>query len=215
MPKIELTNFAKRQWEPKFSGTKMHKVNMDHFMDQANTCYDFALNGSPNMGRWNLMDHPKPDWHFCKYLVFENFDPEIKASVVKIDHTMYQYIQSGYSSRTDKELAVLSRWVSFPSGSYTLPTARFTGLVLYSKKQLLEEHNAGNAGGSVEFELSNECRYGIVAIMGLTQAQLDPMPPITHLRNALGKDHGGNGTPIDVEEYNKSVDFWSKHILVK
>lgn len=157
----------------------------------------------------------------------------IKRGVIKIDYTIYPYIQSGYSSRTDKELPVLSRWVSFPVGSYVKPTAEWIGLVLYTRQQLLDEHNTmfppedykvsntpwTDNGIAVmrppDFELTEEAEFGIVAIMGLGQPEMDPMPPITHLRNALGKTEGGNGVPINREEYEKSVKFWSEHILIK
>ena len=42
-----------------------------------------------------------------------------------------------------------------------------------------------------------------------------PMNPITMMRNALGKEEGGSGVPLDREKYLKSVEFWRKHALVK
>jgi hypothetical protein len=41
------------------------------------------------------------------------------------------------------------------------------------------------------------------------------MDPITMLRNALGKEHGGSGVPLEREKYLKSVEFWSRHAAVK
>jgi len=41
------------------------------------------------------------------------------------------------------------------------------------------------------------------------------MEPITALRNALGKEEGGSGVKLNREEYLKSVQFYSKHALVK
>jgi len=41
------------------------------------------------------------------------------------------------------------------------------------------------------------------------------MIPVTMMRNALGMEEGGNGQPLDKEEYQKSVDFWSKRAIVK
>ena len=37
------------------------------------------------------------------------------------------------------------------------------------------------------------------------------MQPITAMRNALGKESGGSGVPINEEAYRKSVEFWEKH----
>lgn len=41
------------------------------------------------------------------------------------------------------------------------------------------------------------------------------MQPITMMRNALGKEYGGSGIPLDEKKYKQSVVFWSEHILIK
>jgi hypothetical protein len=41
------------------------------------------------------------------------------------------------------------------------------------------------------------------------------MDPITMMRNALGKEEGGSGVPLDREKYDVSVAFWSAHALIK
>ena len=49
-------------------------------------------------------------------------------------------VLSGYSSRTEKELAVLSRW--FPKDSVgTVPTAKYLDLILYSREQIRKEND--------------------------------------------------------------------------
>lgn len=212
--KIELTSFVMRQFDAKFAGTKMHKVDVEHFMNTCNIAYDIKSKNVPNMDLY-YTDHKS--WDFCKYLFIRNYKNtfDINTSVVKLDHTNCQYVQSSYSSRRPEELAVLSRWIEFPkTANYKAPSAEWIGLVLYSREQLLEEFNKQPAS-DVKFELSEDCEYGIVAIMGLTDHKMEPMPPITHLRNALGKEQGGNGEPIDIVEYNESVEFWQNHILVK
>ena len=40
------------------------------------------------------------------------------------------------------------------------------------------------------------------------------MDPITMMRNALGKEEGGSGVPLDRKEYDKAVDYWSKHVSI-
>ncbi len=209
--KIELTDFVKRQWKSDFSGTKMNNVVENDFLKAVNIASFHICKDS--------------QFNFCKYIFIDNsrFDLDVKLGTIPIDYTIYQYIQSGYFSRTDEELSVLSRWVKFPPNTYTAPRANYIGLVLYSREQLLKEYNADPAIGQrdmngnrfEQFELSVDCDYGIVAIMGLTEPEMEPMPPITHMRNALGKEHGGNGEPINIEEYQKSVEFWSKRILIK
>ncbi len=55
----------------------------------------------------------------------------------------------------------------------------------------------------------------VVAIMAHVGDEPEPMNPITIMRNALGKEEGGNGTPLDRDSYNKSVEFWRAHANVK
>ena len=42
-----------------------------------------------------------------------------------------------------------------------------------------------------------------------------PMDPITIMRNALGKEEGGSGVPLDTQKYMESVEFWQQHALIK
>jgi len=35
-----------------------------------------------------------------------------------------------------------------------------------------------------------------------------PMQPITMMRNALGKEEGGSGVPLDRKKYLESVAYW-------
>jgi len=37
------------------------------------------------------------------------------------------------------------------------------------------------------------------------------MDPITMMRNALGKEEGGSGVPLNRKKYKESVAFWSIH----
>jgi hypothetical protein len=41
------------------------------------------------------------------------------------------------------------------------------------------------------------------------------MQPITMMRNALGREQGGSGVPLDSDAYAKSVEFWSNHAIVR
>jgi Protein of unknown function (DUF3228) len=41
-----------------------------------------------------------------------------------------------------------------------------------------------------------------------------PMTPITAMRNALGKEQGGSGVPIDPVAYRQAVDYWKDHAVV-
>jgi Protein of unknown function (DUF3228) len=41
-----------------------------------------------------------------------------------------------------------------------------------------------------------------------------PMQPITMMRNALGKEEGGSGVPLDREKYIASVNYWRHRVPV-
>lgn len=57
--------------------------------------------------------------------------------------------------------------------------------------------------------------WGIVSIKPQNVEHELPMNPITMMRNALGKEHGGSGVPLEKEKYTQSVEFWSKYALIK
>lgn len=46
------------------------------------------------------------------------------------------------------------------------------------------------------------------------EAYETPMQPITMLRNALGKEEGGSGVPLDRAQYEASVAYWDGHAPV-
>jgi len=54
-----------------------------------------------------------------------------------------------------------------------------------------------------------------VAINAELQPAESPMPPVTAMRNALGKDEGGSGVKLDRDAYAKSVEFWSSHAVIR
>lgn len=57
--------------------------------------------------------------------------------------------------------------------------------------------------------------YGIISVKFQDTDYELPMDPITMMRNALGKEEGGSGVPLDKEKYMESVKFWSQNILIK
>ena len=68
-----------------------------------------------------------------------------------------EQLRSGYSSRTEKELPVLSRW--FPQEAVAaVPAAKYLDLILYSREQIRKENEAmGEDSGS-------DAPWGIVSI---------------------------------------------------
>jgi hypothetical protein len=55
--------------------------------------------------------------------------------------------------------------------------------------------------------------WGIVSIKAQDVDYEIPMTPITAMRNALGKDEGGSGVPIDRESYMEAYRFWDTRKL--
>ena len=56
--------------------------------------------------------------------------------------------------------------------------------------------------------------FGIVSIKPQDVDYECPMQPITAMRNALGKDQGGSGVPLDPVKYRQCTEFWDKHAII-
>ena len=222
--KIQLTDFAKRHFDPKFGGTKIFSHSIEEFgesilttgaMGNVRVQKDHEAIGM-HLDRMNAYSIQRDGYaDFCKIITLENFtDARVGAMKITLDN--YQYLRSGYSSRRDSELPVLSRWFDLPLSK---PRAEYLQLVVYSREQLLKEHEADEKNNDSllhkEFELAEDVNWGVVAILGQESHEPEPMKPATILRNALGKEEGGSGVPIDREEYEKSVAFWKDYATVK
>ncbi|TXG80176.1 MAG: DUF3228 family protein [Spirochaetes bacterium] len=198
---IEFTTFSLRQFSPNYAGTKL-PITIDN--EYGHIYYQNLLNDENVLKEW------KDSYQtFCKYIIIENDNTSIKSGTIKLNWFTKLFIKSGYSSRTEKELEVLSRWVKLPFW-YKKPKAEYLVFVVYSREQLIKELKSDDVLG-----LSDDCEWGIVAILGTSQPNPDPMPPITIMRNALGVEEGGNGAKLDHSLYNESVEFWKNNILIK
>jgi hypothetical protein len=58
-------------------------------------------------------------------------------------------------------------------------------------------------------------KWFIITIIATSTYEMPPMPPITMMRNALGKGEGGNGVPLERDDYEDSVKFWENHAHIK
>ena len=189
--KYHLDNFAKRHFDPNFTGTKILDISIENF---ENHIADQDL---------DLIDSNMP---FCKYLILPNFT-KAKSGSYEITIENYQYLRSGYSSRREGELPVLSRWFEFP---IEMPAAKYLQIILYSKDQLIKESQS--RGENIDLDLTD---WNIIAILGQNSGIIEPMSPITMMRNALGMEEGGNGHKLDKKEYQECVEFWSKMAIIK
>ena len=69
--------------------------------------------------------------------------------------------------------------------------------------------------GSTDPNKDADYDYGVIWIKAQDVDYELPMQPITIMRNALGKEHGGSGVPINPNDYEKSVEFWKNHAILK
>jgi hypothetical protein len=62
--------------------------------------------------------------------------------------------------------------------------------------------------GGVDPNKDIDYDYGIVSVKFEMEPFETPMDPITMMRNALGKEEGGSGVPLNKDKYLESVKYW-------
>ncbi|MGB1607410.1 MAG: DUF3228 family protein, partial [Promethearchaeia archaeon] len=194
---LRLEAFAKRQWDAAYKGLQI-SMPMDELEAKVNELY------------WQDPDALKDGYApFCKHLFVPCFLEGARSEAVAITAANEGALRSEYQARTEQELPVLVRW--FPKGSVEAPLATHLDLILYSREQIIKESEA--MGREAE-EAQDDAPWGLISIkVQLVDFEI-PMTPITMLRNALGKEHGGSGVPLDRDKYQQSVDYWSKHAVI-
>ena len=154
---------------------------------------------------------------FCKHLFVPNFVKGLKSCHIEITPETEKLIISKYDSRQKNELPVLIRYIDLNSVDKTkIPDAKYLDLILYSKDQIISEM------GEMKFEekeiealKKKDFDWGIISIKPLNVDHEIPFVPMTIMRNALGKNEGGSGVPIDRKKYMDGVEFWSKNVELK
>ena len=187
--RIAITDFALKHWQDGAS-TRITGLTPEGLVDLCNA------------SDATLADGYAP---FCKHLFLSN-PSDTRAAFAPITDQTRPYLNSGYQARRDGERAVLERWFE----GMTAPRAEWLDVILYSHEQLLAE-----ARDYPEEQPVPDCDWGIVSIIGVLDPVEPPMPPITQMRNALGRAEGGSGVPIDVDAYDKAVEFWQTHATVR
>jgi hypothetical protein len=191
--------FAEHKASQTYGGT-VFTVSVQDFEEHVNTQYDES----------RLKDGYAP---FCKHLFVENFT-DAKVNVLPITPDNEGLLRTKYEARNDKELPVLVRW--FPKelvekvmGKNSLPKAKYLDLILYSREQINKENEAQGRDTN-----PSTAPWGIVSIKAQDTDYELPMTPITAMRNALGKEEGGSGIPINRQAYQEAVDYWAHHANV-
>jgi len=119
-------------------------------------------------------------------------------------------------------------------GSVASTPATFLDVILYSREQIEKENAAmkdkpssaspaaaaDDGQQTLSPELSSQggsadWAWGIVSVKPQSVDYELPMNPITIMRNALGKEEGGSGVPLDRAAYLQSVAFWQAHAIVQ
>ena len=94
-----------------------------------------------------------------------------------------------------------------------LPVAKYLDLILYSREQIKKENAAMNKGKKYSEE-EDKAPWGIVSIKAQDVDYEIPMTPITAMRNALGKEEGGSGVPLNKDAYMEAYNFWNTHATI-
>jgi len=192
--KIVLNPFCFRQFEK--GGPNFIDCDKEKFVEKINELYD------PK----NLKDGYAP---FCKHLFVKNFTPAI-LGYAEITPENEPLLRTKYEARAQNELPVLVRF--FPAESLKAKVADYLDIILYSKEQIQAE---SKATGVEDPDKDVDYEWGIVSIKPQDVDYELPMQPITMMRNALGKEEGGSGVPLNREKYMEAVEFWSKNAMIK
>jgi len=199
---------------------------------------EFNLNIGYGHCGWRLLDGYAD---FCKLLIVDNFT-DAKTGTAKITNENYHWLRTDIVARQEWELPVPTRALHLP---LLAEKASYLVFVLYTNEHLKEEHkirleeqskqanekriSEGKEplseaswkslnsidGLKYEFEDDNNIEWGVVSIMGQMVNTEEPMHPNTMIRNHMGKEFGGSGSPIDRESYMRSVEFWKNHAIIK
>ncbi|KAL8456051.1 hypothetical protein Emag_000126 [Eimeria magna] len=198
---LGLDPFCHRQFDdPHYGGTRI-RVDKDVFMKQL---HELLLRDNPP-----LVDGYAP---FCKHIFVENFTGATVATV-PITEENRTLIRTGYLARRPEELPVLCRWLPASLVQPQLERAKYLDLILYSREQIAKEAAAMSNSGQIVIDAAAP-EWSIISIKAQNEPFEVPMNPITMMRNALIEE-GGSGVGIDRAAYTRSVEYWSKHVLVQ
>jgi Protein of unknown function (DUF3228) len=154
---------------------------------------------------------------FCKHLFVANDFTDATVNVLPITAENKGLLRTNYEARNERELPVLVRF--FPKDLLdlaTLPKAKYLDLILYSREQIRKENSAQGIEHHDDEGSAQQATapWGIVSIKAQDTDTELPMNPITNMRNALGKEHGGSGVPLDREKYMEAVKYWKDRAII-
>jgi len=195
-----LDHFALRQWQDSgFAGTRMD-CDQQEFVDKVHSHF--------KSGGENLVEGYAP---FCKHVIIPN-EWSCTVGALPITDENRHLIRSAYTRRRPEELAVLTRW--FPADQVTATKAKYLDIILYSREQIMQEYEALPLEDRFTDNVP-QAPWGIISIKAQDEDFELPMTPMTVMRNALGKEEGGSGVPIDREKYEEATRYWDTHAAIQ
>lgn len=193
---LVVDDFCMRQFAPEYGGSRIEMAPAE-FEAKVNAFYQ----ANPT-----LADGYAP---FCKHVFMPNF-AGLTSGTAPITPENEHLLRSTYEARTEKELPVLIRF--FPKELVPPKPAAFLDIILYSREQIRKENaDMGNADRAEQ----ESAPWGIISVKAQDVAYELPMQPITMLRNALGREYGGSGVPLEKDKYQVSVEFWAKAAIIR
>ena len=190
---IAMTDFARKKWDESAGAARITGITPE---DLARRCNEAVAAGA------TLVPGYAP---FCTHLFLEN-DTPTRCGFAPVTPETAPFLRSGYRARREGELAVLERWFE----GLEAPSALWLDVILYSHAQLVAEAAEYDPPEPVP-----DCDWGVVGIIPTLAPEEPPMPPITQMRNALGRGEGGSGVPIDRAAYDRAVAFWERHAAIR
>lgn len=191
MTTIGVTKFAERQLASDFGGTRLAQEDMARCQRVAEVAF--------HTGETKEGYAP-----FCR-LVKSGLVYGVLSPIVEITPENEHLLRSKYQARREGELPVLVRYFT----GLTRGPAHHLNIILYSREQLLAEDKATGQDDTPDAD------WSIVAVNAEPGEIDSPIPPVTMMRNALGKTEGGSGFPLDHSKYLESVAYWSKYAQVE
>lgn len=198
---IVLDEFAHRQWEENFAGTRITTLGKEEFLKQV--IEHIEIQGG--FEKCSIEGYAP----FCRHVHIPNII-SAKISCMKITKELEPLIKTGYRARREDELPVLCRWIETADIPGELPPAKFLDLIFYSREQIIKESLAMNL--KVQ---PGDWKWGLIAIKARESDTEIPMQPITAMRNGLGVEYGGSSKPIDPVKYRHAAEFWDQYISIQ
>lgn len=189
-----LDDFAEKLWEESAGAARL-TVDKGEFVKRVEEEHERGA---------SLVEGYAP---FCKHIFVPNF-VGAKVGALPITDKNEHLLATGYVSRREGELPVLSRW--FPAEKVEPHEAAYIDVILYSREQIAKEREARG----LDPEALPSSPWGIISLKFQDESYETPMQPITMMRNALGKSEGGSGVPLDRHKYMLAVEYWQNRAPV-